>query len=158
MRSDTPEIAPAMVLERLVQSVQASVPGLSLRCVVGALRPAQELFPDHVGDGEVKVDPILRLRELGVVVSYKGDDGWGYRGSVSSDPSIDRWAHFATQLLANIQEILVDSSAEAWPQVSPSDGCLMASPNAVVEDGVLHMWFGDRAAPVLTFGPVRLVP
>ena len=156
MKSDAPEIPADIVLERLVQSVQASVPGLSLRGIVGDLRAAHELFPDLVGDGEVKVDSSLRLRELGVVVSYEGEDGWGYRGSVSSDPSIDRWAHFATQLLANIQEILVDAGAEAWPQVSGRNGCLLASPHAVVENGVLHMWFGERVAPVLVFGPVRL--
>lgn len=105
MTSDTREVPPETVLERLVESVEASVPGLSLRGVVGRLRPAQELFPDQIGHAELAVDPRLRLRELGVVVSYNGDDGWGYRGSVSSDPSIHRWADFATQLLANVQEI-----------------------------------------------------
>lgn len=95
--------------------------------------------------------------ELGVVVTYYGDEGWGYRGSVTSDASIDRWAHFAVQLLANIQEILVDSGAEAWPQVPGSAGQLLAAPSAVVENGVLHMWFGERGAPVLGFASVRLI-
>lgn len=145
------------MLEQLIRSVEASVPGLSLQGSVGDLRPAPEFFPDQSGDSELAVDPALRLRELGVVLSYNGDDGWGYRGSVSSDPSIHRWADFATQLLANIQEILVQVNGEAWPQVPGDDG-LLASPHAVVENGVLHMWFGEKVAPVLTFRPVRLIP
>ena len=92
------------------------------------------------------------------MVSYEGDDGWGYRGSVSSDPSIERWADFAAQLLANIQEILVQSKAEAWPQGPGTQGRLLAAPEAVIEDGLLHLWFGERAAPVLSFAPVRLIP
>lgn len=75
------------MLEQLIRSVEASVPGLSLQGSVGDLRPAPEFFPDQSGDSELAVDPALRLRELGVVLSYNGDDGWGYRGSVSSDPS-----------------------------------------------------------------------
>ena len=117
MTSDNFELPAGTVLERLVESVEASVPGLSLQGVVGDLRPALEFFPDQVGEVELAVDPKSFLRELGVVVTYKADDGWGYRGSVTSDASIDRWAQFAEQLLANIQEILVNSGGEAWPQV-----------------------------------------
>ena len=157
MTSSTSELPTETVLERLVQSVEASVPGLSLQGVVGDIRSALDFFPDQVGEAEVAIDPELCLRELGVVVTYDGDDGWGYRGSVTSDASIERWAHFAEQLLTNIQEILVDSRAEAWPPVAGSAG-LVAAPHAVVEDGVLHMWFGERGAPVLSFATIRLIP
>ena len=150
MTSNTSELPTETVLERLVQSVEASVPGLSLQGVVGDLRPALESFPDRVGEAELAVDPDLCLRELGVVVTYDGDDGWGYRGFVTSDASIERWAHFAEQLLANIQEILVDSGAEAWPQVPGSAGQLLAGPRAAVENGALHMWCGERVAPILS--------
>ena len=158
MTSNASELPTETLLERLVQSVEASVPGLSLQAVVGDLRPALKFFPDRVDEAELAVDPDLCLRELGVVVTYDGDDGWGYRGSVTSDASIERWAHFAEQLLANIQEILVDSGAEAWPQLPGRGGQLLAAPRAVVENGVLHMWFGERVAPILSFAPVRLIP
>lgn len=158
MTSDTSELPTGTVLERLIQSVEASVPGLSLQAVVGDLRPALEVFPDQVGEAELAVDPNSLIRELGVVVTYNGEDRWGYGGSVTSDASIDRWAHFAEQLLANIQEILVDYGAEAWPQVPGGAGRLLAAPRAVVENGVLHMWFGERGAPVLSFASVRLIP
>jgi len=155
--TDALEVEPEVALQRLIRTVETSVPGLSLSGVVGELRPAGELFPEHAGDPGPRVDPRLQLREIGVVLSYEGDEGWGFRGTASSDPSIGRWAEFATHLLASIQEVLVDSTTEAWPEVSGGDGRALASPGAIVENGVLHMWYGERLAPVLAFAPVRLI-
>lgn len=70
--SDTAEVPPEIVLDRLVQSVEASVPGLSLRAVVGDLRPAQELFPDLMDEAELTVDPSLLLREIGRLPLWPG--------------------------------------------------------------------------------------
>ena len=152
-----PEAEPDVVLDRIIRSLEEAVPALRLEGVVGTTRLASELFPDYAGDPSTPVDPALRLREPGVVVSYNGDAGWGYRGSVSSDPTIDRWAQFAWQLLSNIQDILVDDTTRAWPPVPGRDAGVLPSPGAAVESGVLHMWFGDRTNPILAFQPVRLL-
>jgi hypothetical protein len=152
-----PEAQSSVVLDRIIGSLEDAVPGLRLEGVVGDARLASELFPDYTGDASTPVDPALRLRELGVIVSYNGGAGWGCRGSVSSDPTIERWAHVARQLLWEIQDILVTETTQAWPPVPGPEAGELPSPGAAVERGVLHMWFGDRAQPVLRFMPVRLL-
>jgi hypothetical protein len=100
------------VLHRIIRSLEDAVPALRLESVVGDARLASELFPDYTDDPSTPVDPALRLRELGVVVSYNGGAGWGYRGAVSSDPTIEQWAPFARQLLSEIQDILVTETTQ----------------------------------------------
>lgn len=155
MTVNSTELEPEVILQRIIHSLEASIPGLSLRGVVGEPRPGSELFPDHDGDPSPHIDPSLMFRERGVTMSYDGDGSMGYRGSVSSDLSIDRWADFAVLRLEDIQDMFVHDSGEAWPRTPGQPG--LVSPHAVVENGVLHMWFGERTNPVLSFAPVVLV-
>ena len=152
-----PEAQPQVGLDRIIRSLEDAVPELRLKGVVGDAVVASGLFPDYAGDTPPSVDPTEKLLELGVIVSYNREAGWGYRASVGSDPTIERWAHFARQFLSDIQDILVDETTRAWPPVPGRDAGVLPSPGAAVESGVLHMWFGDRANSILECRPVRLL-
>ena len=149
------ELDPQTILEQIASSIQASVPGLELRGVLGEVRLGAEIFPDYEGDPSERVPPDLKIQELGMDFRFNGEHH-GANAWASADTSIERWAGFAENTLSEIQDIIAMDTHEPWPEMLDNGKRSMALPQAAVRDGALWMWFGDEANPILCLAPVRL--
>jgi hypothetical protein len=64
----------------------------------------------------------------------------------------------ASAMLNGFQDYIIEEwKGENWPP-TPNRLDRLPLPNAVVEDGVLHMWYGDRANPALVVPSITLSP
>jgi hypothetical protein len=77
----------------------------------------------------------------------------------------------ARNVLSDIQDVIAEETAEPWPRGLAGPELSRArhlaledihdalpSPDAAVESGVLHAWYGDRHDPVLALPPIPLPP
>lgn len=60
----------------------------------------------------------------------------------------------ALSTLNGVQDGIARATTEQWPPVPPGGG--NTYPETRVSEGLLHMWFGDEAAPVLRLAPIPL--
>ena len=59
----------------------------------------------------------------------------------------------AWNVLSSLQDPIAEETTEPWPD---TNGAPLPSPEAVVESGVLHLWYGERDEPVLALRPIPL--
>lgn len=62
----------------------------------------------------------------------------------------------ATNVLSAVQDFIAQTIAEPWPEVGRRHGP-WALPHAVVQDGVLRMWYGDEKSAFLQLPDVSLI-
>jgi hypothetical protein len=57
----------------------------------------------------------------------------------------------AFKAMDELQDYVTENTGEPWPGHRT-----VPAPHAVVENGVLLMWFGDRSQPALSLNPIEL--
>ena len=110
--------------------------------------------------------PVRVCAEGGAVAVYVGADRWGsaLAGEVIDQPEIDeagepwplaeRVETAARAVLSSVQDTVAESSREPWPRLPTG---AMALPDARVEAGEVHLWYGPtEAAAVLTLPSLAL--
>ena len=85
-------------------------------------------------------------------------DGVGAATSLAHiDPDgaeAEDYASAAWNALSMAQDV-VSESGDAWPAALGADGDV-AAPDTRAEGDVIHLWFGDEAAPVVRLAPIPL--
>lgn len=68
---------------------------------------------------------------------------------------LDVYADAAEGVLSFAQDVVCEALDATWPSAGPV-ALDLPIPGARVGDGVLHLWYGDEDAPVLSLAPIRL--
>jgi hypothetical protein len=96
----------------------------------------------------------------GEMVTIETPDGTGVSTSLDLDEDDlgDRevYADAAEGVLSFAQDVVCEALDATWPTAGPATLDLPI-PGARADDGVLHLWYGDEDAPVLTLKAIRLI-
>jgi hypothetical protein len=68
---------------------------------------------------------------------------------------LDAYADAAESVLSFAQDVVCEALDATWPSAGPV-ALDLPIPGARFGDGVLHLWYGDEDAPVLSLSPIRL--
>ena len=95
----------------------------------------------------------------GETVTIESPDGTGVSTSLDLDADdigdLDVYADAAEGVLSFAQDVVCEALDATWPSAGPV-ALDLPIPGARVGDGVLHLWYGDEDAPVLSLAPIRL--
>lgn len=95
----------------------------------------------------------------GEMVTIETPDGTGVSTSLDLDADdigdLEVYADAAEGVLSFAQDVVCEALDATWPAAGPSTLDLPI-PGARAGDGVLHLWYGDEDAPVLTLAPIRV--
>jgi hypothetical protein len=95
--------------------------------------------------------------ELLWIVSPDGGKAGSSTYWLTSDALLDEEAiNGGVASLHHIQREIAEDTREPWPAASGPGYIGFPEPDGAVVDAELHLWFGDRATPVLAFDPIDL--
>jgi hypothetical protein len=95
-------------------------------------------------------------RYLGFHMCYRGQ-AFGNFEHASTGSDSDQVCAVVQELLFQVQDVVCEATTEPWPLVMTDGRKDMAAGNAAVVGDELHMWYGDRDAPVLRVPTVCLI-
>lgn len=96
----------------------------------------------------------------GETVTIETPDGTGVSTALDIDVDdigdLEVYADAAEGVLSLVQDVVCEALDATWP--SAGAGAVdLPIPGARADDGVVHLWFGDEDAPVLTLKPIAVV-
>jgi hypothetical protein len=105
--------------------------------------------------------------DSGRSLSIDAPDGYGSSAYVGDcEPALDSTeplevllgtlARRAETVLSNVQDVVSETTRDPWPR-APVAKRVEAPAGARIESGVLHCWYGDEQAPVVTLRPLPLI-
>ena len=138
-----------------LRAVESVVPELSLRPQLGSAVWVGDDAPGNEAQPAASVGTGEWATALGFEMQYRGE--WlGVFEHASSGSDAEQVQSMVLELLSQVQDVVAEATTEPWPLVVVNGRREMAMPNAAVEGGRLHMWYGDGAAPALRLPPVDL--
>jgi len=95
----------------------------------------------------------------GETVTIESPDGTAVSTVLDLDADdlgdLDVCADAAEGVLSFAQDVVCEALDATWPSAGPM-ALDLPIPGARFDGGVLHLWYGDEDAPVLSLRPVRL--
>lgn len=95
----------------------------------------------------------------GETVTIESPDGTAVSTSLDLDADdigdLDVYADAAEGVLSFAQDVVCEALDTTWPSVGVV-ALDLPMPGARAGGGVLHLWYGDEDAPVLSLSPIRL--